>query len=126
MKKIFALIALLLAVSGCSTTSHMGVVSAPGSNPEAMLGNANDYERVGPVSGRACRFFALGVFPWGDSTPGAAVNKALSDSEADAVIDASATTSLYGFLPIYQVLSYTCTTVRGTGVRVSGEGSAER
>lgn len=121
MKRIICIMGLLLVVSGCSTTSHMGVMTAQDSNPEAMLRNANDYERMGHVEGDSCRFFALGIAPWGDSTPAAAIEDALSGTDADAVINGSTTTSLYGFVPIYNIFSFTCTTVRGTAIKVSDE-----
>jgi hypothetical protein len=69
------------------------------------------------VKGRACRFFVVALIPFGNSTPGAAIDKALQDTDADAVLNASVTTSLYGFVPIYNVLSFTCTTVQGVAIR---------
>jgi hypothetical protein len=72
---------------------------------------------VGPVSGQACRYFLLGIIPWGDSTVTEAMDEALAESDADAIINASVETSLYGFIPIYNVFSFTCTTVQGVAIK---------
>jgi len=46
-----------------------------------------------------------------------AVAEALASSEGDAIINASIETSLYGFIPIYHVFSFTCTTVQGVAIK---------
>ena len=49
---------------------------------------------------------------------GEAMKIALADTGGDAILNASVTTSLYGFIPIYNVLSFTCTTVQGIAIRI--------
>lgn len=39
-------------------------------------------------------------------------------SSGDALVNVSTSSSLYGFIPIYNVLSFTCTTVRGTAIAI--------
>ena len=45
------------------------------------------------------------------------MEKALAASGGDAIINASVETSLYGFLPIYNVFTFTCTTVKGVAIK---------
>jgi hypothetical protein len=33
-----------------------------------MLRDTQNYKELGPAQGEACRFFLLGVIPWGDAT----------------------------------------------------------
>ena len=37
---------------------------------------------------------------------------------ADALLNVSTSSSLYGFIPLLNVFSFTCTTVSGTAVKV--------
>jgi hypothetical protein len=87
-------------------------------DPSDLIQQAHEFEELGPTSARTCRFFLLNLFPWGDSTTGAAMEKALSFSGGDAILNAAVTTSLYGFVPLYNILSFTCTTVSGVAVEI--------
>jgi hypothetical protein len=107
----------LLALLGCSSVSQVGIMTGPQADPGALLKQQQSYTEVGPTQGQACRYFLLGIIPWGDSTPTAAMQKALAASGGDAIINASVQTSLYGFLPIYNVFSFTCTTVKGVAIK---------
>ena len=44
------------------------------------------------------------------------MERALDRNGGDAILNASVTTSLYGFVPIYNIFSFTCTTVKGVAV----------
>ena len=118
MLKALAWMALAVAVlAGCSSVGQVGLMTGAQGDPGALLKQARAYTEVGPTEGRACRYFLLGVIPWGDSTPSAAMTKALAASGGDAILNASVETSLYGFLPIYNVFSFTCTTVKGVAIK---------
>ena len=41
------------------------------------------------------------------------MNRALALNGGDAILNASVSTSLYGFVPIYNIFSFTCITVKG-------------
>jgi hypothetical protein len=41
----------------------------------------------------------------------------LASSGGDALVNVSTATSLYGFVPVYNVFSFTCTTVKGTAIK---------
>jgi hypothetical protein len=45
------------------------------------------------------------------------VEDALQQKGGDALINVTVTSSLYGFIPIYNVYSYTCTEVKGVAVK---------
>jgi hypothetical protein len=108
---------VLGVLGGCSSVGNVGILTQPSSDPGALLTQQRSYTEVGPVSGQACRYFLLAVIPWGDSTVTAAMDEALAESDADAIINASVETSLYGFIPIYNVFSFTCTTVKGVAIK---------
>jgi hypothetical protein len=84
-------------------------------DPAAVL-KGGTYQVIGPAEGRACRFFLLGVIPFGDSTFATAVEKALDDAGGDALINVTTSSSLYGVFPIYNILGFTCTSVTGFAV----------
>jgi len=116
--KGMACLGLLFFLVGCSSTANHGIMTRPMSDSVGLVESAHTITEIGPTSGRVCRFFLLNVIPWGNSTTGAAMEKALSFSGGDALLNVSVTTSLYGFVPIYNVLSYTCTTVSGVAVEI--------
>lgn len=105
-------------LAGCSSVDNVGLITAASGDPGALLTGQRSYTEVGPVSGRACRYFLLGIIPWGDSTPTKAMEQALAGTEGDALINASIETSLYGFIPIYNLFSFTCTTVKGVAIKL--------
>ena len=106
-----------IVLSGCSSVSQVGILSKPSADPASLITDQQSYTELGFVEGKACRYFLLAVIPWGDSTTGRAMEEALAEVGGDAIINASVTSSLYGFVPIYNVFSFTCTTVRGTAIR---------
>ena len=116
-KKLVVTMVIVIGLSACSSVSHVGVLTRPAGDPGSIISKAQPYSEIGPVEGEACRNFLLGVIPWGDSTIAAAMDQALSTKGGDAIINASVETSLYGFVPIYNLFAYTCTKVRGIAIK---------
>ncbi|HIF98361.1 MAG TPA: hypothetical protein EYQ54_15290 [Myxococcales bacterium] len=114
-----ALAVATVVMTSCSSTGNFGVLARPSASPGELLSASKSYEELGQVEGRACRYFFLSLVPWGDSTPSAALDNALAGVDGDAVLNASVTTSLYGFFPIYNVFSFACTTVQGVAIQVA-------
>jgi hypothetical protein len=81
------------------------------------LRSGRAFQELGSVEGQACRHFILAVVPWGHGDFSKAVDKALDEKGGDALINVSVETSLYGFVPIYNIYSFTCTTVKGVAVK---------
>ena len=81
-----------------------------------------DYDEDDCVSYRDYRiwFFLLGVAPWGNSTVSQAIDDALKNG-GDALINVSVTSSLYGFVPIYNIFCYTCTNVEGVAIEFESQ-----
>jgi hypothetical protein len=109
--------AAFLFVTGCSTTGTLGIVTKSMADPTSLLKSPRPFQELGSVEGRACRYFAIGVIPWGASDMQTAVDKALSEKGGDALINVSVESSLYGFIPIYHVFDFTCTTVKGIAIK---------
>jgi len=118
MPRWVTLLVASLSVSSCVSTGNLGLVTKSGTNPGALLSEPHAYTDLGPARGNACRFFLIAVVPWGDSTLSAAVEQALAKSGGDALLNVTTSSSLYGFVPIYNVLSFTCTDVKGTAIRL--------
>ncbi len=118
MLRNFLIVAVVgIVLSACSSVSQIGILSKPSADPISVITKQQSFKELGFVEGRACRYFLLAVIPFGDSTTGRAMEKALAQGGGDAIINASVTTSLYGFVPIYNVFSFACTTVRGTAIK---------
>ena len=107
----------LLAVAGCTSVGSLGLITKSSADPIATIRKGAAYKSLGSAEGQACRYFLLAVIPWGNSDIQVAVAKALSTSGGDALINVTTSTSLYGFVPIYNVFSFTCTTVKGTAIK---------
>ena len=115
-RSVVCLLATMLAV-GCSTTGRLGIVTKGSADPTALLKSAQGFDELGPAEGQACRHFVLAIIPWGKSDLEEAVNRALEKSGGDALVNVLAESSLYGFIPIYNVYTFTCTTVKGTAIK---------
>ena len=111
----------LLALASCTSVGSLGVITKSSVDPASVIGKSRTFKDLGPAEGQACRYFALAVIPWGNSDIQTAVDRALAPSEGDALVNVSTATSLYGFVPIYNVFSFTCTTVKGTAVKLGDE-----
>ena len=118
---ILGLLLLFVLASGCTSTGTLGIVTKSSANPAALLQSAQGFEELGLTEGRGCRHFILAIIPFGNSSFENAVNKALQRTGGDALINVSTTTSLYGFIPLYNVYSFTCTTVKGTAIKFKTE-----
>jgi hypothetical protein len=112
---LIATIVILLA--GCSSSGTLGIVTKSSADPGALLKSGRAFQDLGPVEGQACRHFVLAIIPWGQGDFGHAVDLALEQRGGDALLNVSVETSLYGFIPIYNVYSFTCTTVKGIAIK---------
>ena len=119
MSKVLFLSFMLmtLVVTGCSSSGTLGIVTRSSANAGELLKSGRGYQDLGPVEGSACRHFVLAIIPWGDSAFSTAVENALQQKGGDALINVTVTSSLYGFIPIYNVYSFTCTEVKGIAVK---------
>jgi len=108
---------LPLILSGCTSVGTLGVVTKSTVNPAAVFKEAQSYKEIGQVKDESCRFFLLGVIPWGNGTFAQAADNALEKTGGDALINVTVTNSLYGFIPVYNVFSYTCTEIIGTAIK---------
>ena len=117
MRKIILLSAMILLLAACSSTGNLGMVTKSVAAPGSLLTSSQPYKVIGPAKGKACRYFLLGIIPWGDSTLKTAMDKALAETGGDALINLSVSSSLYGFVPFYNVFCFTCTTVEGIAIK---------
>ena len=111
------LVCVLLLVAACSSVGTLGIVTKSTADPASILKSGRTYQELGPAEGQACRFFIIAIVPFGDSTFSTAVERALAEKGGDALINVTTSSSLYGFIPLYNVLGFTCTTVKGIAVK---------
>ena len=117
-RTLFLSFALMtMAIAGCSSSGTLGIVTRSTADAGGLLKSGRGFQDLGPAEGSACRHFVLAIIPWGDSTFSTAVDKALQQKGGDALINVTVTSSLYGFIPIYNVYSFTCTEVKGVAVK---------
>ncbi|MSM41554.1 MAG: hypothetical protein GJT30_18215 [Geobacter sp.] len=117
MTKLLLLATAFMTLVGCTSVGNLGLVTRSTGDPGALLRNSQPYTEIGPAEGQACRFFVLAVLPFGDSSFSTAVEDALNRHNADALLNVTVSSSLYGFIPIYNVYSYTCTNVKGIAIK---------
>jgi hypothetical protein len=115
------LILSIMASAGCTSVGNLGIVTKPSGDNAARLKSGIAFEELGPAEGMACRHFVVGVIPFGNSAFSKAVENALAERGGDALINVTVSSSLYGFVPIYNVYSFTCTTVTGIAVKFKTE-----
>ncbi len=108
----------LLSLAGCVSVGSLGVITKSSVDPASVLKTGHSVKELGPAEGEACRYFVIAVIPWGNSDVQTAVDKALAPSGGDALVNVTTSSSLYGFVPVYNVLSFTCTSVKGTAVKL--------
>ncbi len=114
---VYLLIISVFALAGCSTTGNLGLVTKSTANPSTLLTANTQFIELGPAKGEACRHFILAIIPFGQSDVALAVDKALDETGGDALINVSTESTLYGFIPIYNIYTYTCTKVKGTAIK---------
>lgn len=118
MRKYFLIGLAVLALGGCSTVGSLGIVARSSSDAASMLKNGRPFKEVGLAEGRACRYFLLGAIPFGDADVQTATDRALASiGGGDALLNVTTQNSLYGFIPVYNVWSQSCTTVKGMAIR---------
>ena len=67
----------------------------------------------------------LNVVPFGDSVVSTAVDEALKGVGGDALLNVSVSSSLFGFIPYYNVYAFSCTSVSGTAIRFVSDANIE-
>ncbi len=115
--KFLAMGAILIFFSGCTSMGTLGMITKSEADPVSILKSGRSYKELGPASGNACKYILLSIVPWGDSDLETAVRRALKKSNGDALVNVSVASSLYSFLPIYNIVSVSCTAVKGIAVK---------
>ena len=116
-RSLWVFVASVMFLAGCSSTGTLGIVTRSSADPASLLKSGRTFKELGPVEGQACRHFVLAIIPWGQGDFAHAVDLALEQKGGDALLNVMVETSLYGFIPIYNVYSFTCTTVKGIAVK---------
>lgn len=111
------MVVLFLMSVGCTSVGNLGIVTKASANNAEILKSGVAFEELGAAEGSACRHFVIAVIPFGNSSFSKAVDDALAQRGGDALINVTVSTSLYGFVPIYNVYSFTCTSVQGVAVK---------
>ena len=87
-------------------------------DPVAMVKTPHTVKELGPVQGEACRYFLLAADSClAKSDLQVAVDQAARQNWRGCLVNVAVASGLYGFVPIYNLFSYTCTTVKGTAVK---------
>jgi len=106
----------LLSLAGCTSVGSIGLMVKTGANPIDRA-RSGSFQDLGYVEASGCRYLIIGIIPLGNSDPGYVLDQALDQKGADALLNVSTSNSHYGFVPIYNVFSINCTTLRGTAIK---------
>lgn len=117
MKRFGVVLTLAAGLNGCTSVGSLGIIAKSRTDMAALVRGGREFKELGPADGIACRHFLFAVFPWGNADIQMAVDNALEKSGGDALINVTTTNSLLGYIPIYNVYSQDCTTVRGTAIK---------
>lgn len=112
----FAIVTMALFATGCTSVGNVGLMVRSAANP-LEVARAGSFRELGYVQATDCRYLIIGVLPLGNADPGHVLDKALASSGADALLNVSTSNSHYGFVPIYNVFSITCTSLSGTAIK---------
>ena len=118
-------LSFLVAATGCVSTGQMGIMSRSGADVVHLITEATPYEEIGEATARVCRHFLLNAVPYGNSDMSTAVDQALSRVNGDALLNATVSNSLFGFIPLYGLYTFSCSAVRGTAIRFVATPDAE-
>jgi hypothetical protein len=103
---------------GCTTVGTLGIVSKSSIEAPTMLREGRPFTVVGPAQSESCRYILFGVFPTGSGDMQTATDLALrSVGGGDALLNVTTETSLYSFIPIYNVFAESCIVVKGTAIK---------
>jgi len=111
------MLVLFLMSVGCTSVGNLGIVTRASANNADILKSGVAFEELGAAEGSACRHFLIAIIPFGNSSFSKAVDDALAQKGGDALINVTVSSSLYGFIPLYNVYSFTCTSVQGIAVK---------
>lgn len=117
MTRLLVLLVASAVTIGCTSVGSLGIVAKPMIDPGTALESGKPFISLGPAYGKACRNFLLGIVPWGDAEFSKAVNNALRDTDGDALINVTVSNSFYGYIPVFNIFAYTCTTVSGVSIK---------
>jgi len=116
--RLIGLLLIAAAMTGCTTVGSLGVVAKSSGDVGAMLRSGRSYKELGMTEGKACKQFILGAIPAGDGDLQVAVDRALEHvGGGDALINVTTINCMYGFIPIYNVYTVSCNTVKGMAIR---------
>jgi|SRR5712691_4123587 len=107
---------VVVSLSGCTSVESAGLMVKQAANP-LELARGGSFRELGSVEATACRSLIVGVLPLGNADPGHVLEKALASTGADALLNVATSNSHYGFVPVYNVFSITCTTLKGTAIK---------
>lgn len=114
--RLSLLLAGLLSLAGCTSVGNAGLMVRSTANP-LELTRSGSFRDLGPAEASDCRYLIIGVLPLGNADPGHVLEQALASKGADALLNVTTSNSHYGFVPIYNVFSITCTSLRGTAIK---------
>jgi uncharacterized protein YceK len=126
ISRMTGMMCIVVLMSGCASVGTVGLITKSSADPMSVTRTAHTVKELGPAEGKACRYMALTVFPFGKSDLQVATDKALTKTRGDALVNVTVSSNLYMFIPIYPLLTYTCTAVKGTAVKFESKGESSK
>lgn len=118
MGQLLRALAALLMMAGCSSEGTLGMVTKSSADTVSILKSGWSYKEIGPVQAQSCTHSGPPGLPGlGDSDFATVVEKALKTAGGDALLNVTASHSLYGLGFLFTVYTVTCTTVEGVAIK---------
>src|SRR5688500_10941324 len=108
MTRLVPILLATLSLSGCTSVGHLAMVAKSRADMDKLVANGSSHKIVGIVNGVACRQFLFALLPLGDAGIQQATDNALKKVDGDALLDVTITTSLYTYIPVFNIYSHTC------------------
>ena len=107
----------VILLAGCSSSVTLGIVTKSSAEPGSLLKSGRTFQELGPVEDKLAATSFLRSFPGERAISPMPCIRLWGKKGGDALLNVSVETSLYGFIPIYNVYSFTCTTVKGIAIK---------
>jgi hypothetical protein len=104
-------------LAACTASGNFGILTRSAEDPAQLMKSGRPFQELGEAEGEACKKYFLGMIPWGSFSLSKALDRALNDKKADALLNVTVESSLYFSPPPYFLFTEACNTVKGTAIR---------
>lgn len=117
VNRLGGLVLTTLILAGCTASGNVGIMTRSAEDPAQLMRSGRAFQELGEAEGEACKRYFLGIVPWGSASLSKALDRALNDKQADALLNVTVETSLYFSPPPYILFTEACNSVKGRAIK---------